>query len=194
MIILIHLCHLHLLQTVNAEITNPQLLCFNHILFFIVPFHPTMSRLRKDTPFSTVPNRQRYDLSNNQNSHTLSNNTNSTNTTSISNNSSKNSNNNNNNNNNNSNHHHHHHHKSSKRPVHMSDHMAAAIELSVSPNVPPAPAAGMYWSRALTYGRCPSRPLRAHSSNLIGEYLYVFGGCDMKTCFNSLYILDMGKF
>ncbi|KAF1805974.1 hypothetical protein FB192DRAFT_1365361 [Mucor lusitanicus] len=73
----------------------------------------------------------------------------------------------------------------------MSDHMAAAIELSVSPNVPPAPAAGMYWSRALTYGRCPSRPLRAHSANLIGEYLYVFGGCDMKTCFNTLYVLDM---
>lgn len=101
MIILIHLCHLHLLQTVNAEITNLQLLCFNHTLFFIVPFHPTMSRLRKDTPFSTVPSRQRYDLNNNQNSHTLSNNTNSTNATSISNNSSKNSTSNNNNNNNN---------------------------------------------------------------------------------------------
>jgi hypothetical protein len=75
----------------------------------------------------------------------------------------------------------------------MSDHMAAAVELSISPNVPPAPAAGMYWSRAITYGRLPSRPLRAHSSNLIGEYLYVFGGCDMKTCFNTLYVLDMGK-
>lgn len=150
-----------------------------------------MSRLRKDMPLSTLPSRLRYDLNNNQISHALSNNTNSTNTTSISNN----SNNNPNSNNNDSNHHHHHHHhKSSKRPVHMSDHMAAAIELSVSPNVPPAPAAGMYWSRALTYGRSPSRPLRAHSSNLIGEYLYVFGGCDMKTCFNSLYILDMGKF
>ncbi|KAI7865208.1 uncharacterized protein EV154DRAFT_432980 [Mucor mucedo] len=73
----------------------------------------------------------------------------------------------------------------------MSDHMAAAIELSVSPNVAPAPAAGMYWSRAITYGRGPSRPLRAHSANLIGEYLYVFGGCDVKVCFNTLYVLDM---
>lgn len=80
-----------------------------------------------------------------------------------------------------------------KRPTHMSDHMAAAIELSVSPNVTPAPAAGMYWSRAITYGRGPSRPLRAHSANLIGEYLYVFGGCDIKVCFNTLYVLDMGK-
>lgn len=71
--------------------------------------------------------------------------------------------------------------------------MAAAIELSASPTVPPAPAAGMYWSRAVTYGRGPSRPLRAHTVNLIGEQLFVFGGCDIKTCFNSLYILDMGK-
>ncbi|CAO3595162.1 unnamed protein product [Absidia cylindrospora] len=69
--------------------------------------------------------------------------------------------------------------------------MAAAIELSTSPNVPPAPAAGMYWSRAISFGRGPSRPLRAHTSNLIGEHLYVFGGCDIKACFNSLYILDM---
>ncbi|KAI7852261.1 hypothetical protein BDC45DRAFT_545991 [Circinella umbellata] len=69
--------------------------------------------------------------------------------------------------------------------------MAAALELSASPNVPPAPAAGMYWSRAVTYGRGPSRPLRAHTINLIGEQLFVFGGCDIKTCFNSLYVLDM---
>ncbi|KAI8377153.1 hypothetical protein EDC96DRAFT_253495 [Choanephora cucurbitarum] len=49
----------------------------------------------------------------------------------------------------------------------------------------------MYWSRLLTYGRGPSRPLRAHTANLIGEKLYVFGGCDTSVCFNSLYVLDM---
>ncbi|KAI9025802.1 hypothetical protein CLU79DRAFT_803457 [Phycomyces nitens] len=69
--------------------------------------------------------------------------------------------------------------------------MAAAIELSASPNVALAPAAGMYWSRAITYGRGPPRPLRAHTADLVGEHLYVFGGCDIKTCFNILYILDM---
>jgi hypothetical protein len=83
--------------------------------------------------------------------------------------------------------------RSSRRQIHLSDHMAAAIELSTSPNVPPAPAAGMYWSRAISFGRGPSRPLRAHTSNLIGEHLYVFGGCDIKACFNTLYILDMCK-
>lgn len=84
--------------------------------------------------------------------------------------------------------------RSSRRQLHLSDHMAAAIELSTSPNVPPAPAAGMYWSRAISFGRGPSRPLRAHTSNLIGEHLYVFGGCDIKACFNTLYILDMGNY
>lgn len=52
----------------------------------------------------------------------------------------------------------------------------------------------MYWSRTLTYGRGPSRPLRAHTANLIGEKLYVFGGCDTSLCFNTLYILDMGRY
>ncbi|KAG0163468.1 hypothetical protein DFQ28_011631 [Apophysomyces sp. BC1034] len=84
------------------------------------------------------------------------------------------------------------HHSRSKRSQFMSDHVAAAIELSsANPNIPAAPAAGMYWSRTVTYGRGPSRPLRAHTANLIGELLYVFGGCDPKTCFNTLYILDM---
>ncbi|KAI8645795.1 hypothetical protein BD408DRAFT_411091 [Parasitella parasitica] len=153
-----------------------------------MPFPPAMNRLRQDVPLPTVPSMQRYDINNN----TSTTNTNATNTTSASNNPSKsNAPNNSSTLKNQHRHHHHQHHKSSKRPVHMSDHMAAAIEISVSPNVAPAPAASMYWSRALTYGRSPSRPLRAHSSNLIGEYLYVFGGCDMKACFNTLYILDM---
>ncbi|KAL7334693.1 hypothetical protein PS15p_200283 [Mucor circinelloides] len=88
-------------------------------------------------------------------------------------------------------------HSHSKQHVNSSnnktpDHLAAAIELSTTNAVAaPAPAAGMYWSRTLTYGRGPSRPLRAHTANLIGEKLYVFGGCDTSLCFNTLYILDM---
>ncbi|CAO3647217.1 unnamed protein product [Mucor hiemalis] len=88
-----------------------------------------------------------------------------------------------------------HHHKSVKSNSNHNktpDHLAAAIELSTAnAAIPPAPAAGMYWSRTLTYGRGPSRPLRAHTANLIGEKLYVFGGCDTSLCFNTLYILDM---
>ncbi|KAI8336807.1 hypothetical protein BC941DRAFT_353729 [Chlamydoabsidia padenii] len=75
----------------------------------------------------------------------------------------------------------------------LTDYATAAVELSSSSSshITPAPAAGMYWSRTITYGRAPSRPLRAHSANMVGEAMYVFGGCNQKTCFNQLYILDM---
>ncbi|KAG0748237.1 hypothetical protein G6F57_003549 [Rhizopus arrhizus] len=54
--------------------------------------------------------------------------------------------------------------KSYKAP----DHLATAIEISTTNAITtPAPAAGMYWSRTLTYGKGPSRPLRAHTANLI---------------------------
>lgn len=60
------------------------------------------------------------------------------------------------------------------------------------PVVPAAPAPGMYWSRAVTHGKFPPRALRAHTVNLVGELMYVFGGCDAKTCFNNLYVFDLG--
>jgi recombination DNA repair RAD52 pathway protein len=136
-----------------------------------------MDKMHQDPPLPPAPISQRF---NDTNSHhnNIPNNTNTPNST--------------HNNKKNQQQHHHQQRKSSRNITHMSDQMAASLELSISPNVPPAPAAGMYWSRAITYGRSPSRPLRAHSSNLIGEHLYIFGGCDMKTCFNSLYVLDMG--
>ncbi|GAA5809710.1 hypothetical protein MFLAVUS_003123 [Mucor flavus] len=139
------------------------------------PVHPsayyyqTMDKINRDPPLPPAPMKQ-------PNKHTPPTINTTTNTLSAS---------------NSTHHHHHHNRKIAKKSTHMSDHMAAAIELSISPSVPPAPAAGMYWSRAVTYGKGPSRPLRAHSANLIGEYLYVFGGCDIKMCFNTLYMLDM---
>ncbi|OZJ04591.1 hypothetical protein BZG36_02765 [Bifiguratus adelaidae] len=57
--------------------------------------------------------------------------------------------------------------------------------------VAPAPAAGMYWSCAHTYGRETPRLLRAHTATLVGELMYVFGGCDAKSCYNTLYTLDL---
>ncbi|KAI9279754.1 hypothetical protein BY458DRAFT_553546 [Sporodiniella umbellata] len=67
----------------------------------------------------------------------------------------------------------------SKKSYKAPDHLATAIEISTTNAVTtPAPAAGMYWSRTLTYGKGPSRPLRAHTANLIVDRLFVFGGCD----------------
>ncbi|KAF3921094.1 hypothetical protein AA313_de0207624 [Arthrobotrys entomopaga] len=59
----------------------------------------------------------------------------------------------------------------------------------LAPRVEPAPASGMYWYKAFSHG-IPSIALRAHTCTLIGSSIYVFGGCDSKTCFNELYVFD----
>ncbi|PKY39491.1 galactose oxidase [Rhizophagus irregularis] len=80
-------------------------------------------------------------------------------------------------------HNHHHHHGEGRRNYPGEPH------LSLAPHVDPAPAPAMYWSKARTHGK-PSKALRAHTVNLVGELMYVFGGCDAKTCFNSILIFD----
>ncbi|KFA73114.1 hypothetical protein S40288_02805 [Stachybotrys chartarum IBT 40288] len=62
-----------------------------------------------------------------------------------------------------------------------------------APDVPPAPASGMYWSKAPTSG-APHTSLRAHTTCLIGSNVYIFGGCDSRTCFNDMYVLDADSF
>jgi hypothetical protein len=63
-------------------------------------------------------------------------------------------------------------------------------------NIPPslpAPAPAMYWSVVPSRGQYPTKPLRAHSAELVGDLMYVFGGCNSKGCFNDLFIFDTGK-
>ncbi|KHN96728.1 conjugation with cellular fusion- protein [Metarhizium album ARSEF 1941] len=60
-------------------------------------------------------------------------------------------------------------------------------------DVEPAPASGLYWSRAFVSGS-PHSNLRAHTTTLIGSNIYVFGGCDTRTCFNTVYVLDADAF
>ncbi|SPO02318.1 related to KEL2 - involved in cell fusion and morphogenesis [Cephalotrichum gorgonifer] len=62
-----------------------------------------------------------------------------------------------------------------------------------APDVPLAAASGMYWSRAPVSGQ-PHPSLRAHTTTLIGSNIYVFGGCDSKTCFRDLYVFDGDSF
>ncbi|KUJ24248.1 galactose oxidase [Mollisia scopiformis] len=62
-----------------------------------------------------------------------------------------------------------------------------------APDVEPAPASGMYWSRAPVSGASHTS-LRAHTTTLIGSNIYVFGGCDARSCFNELYVLDADAF
>ncbi|PHH60270.1 hypothetical protein CDD81_1898 [Ophiocordyceps australis] len=62
-----------------------------------------------------------------------------------------------------------------------------------APEVHVAPATGMYWSKAFESG-APHPNLRAHTTTIIGSNIYIFGGCDARTCFNKLYILDADSF
>ncbi|KAH7196758.1 uncharacterized protein B0J16DRAFT_326587 [Fusarium flagelliforme] len=62
-----------------------------------------------------------------------------------------------------------------------------------APKVDVAPASGMYWSRAPVSGASHTS-LRAHTTTIIGSNVYVFGGCDSRTCFNDLYVLDADSF
>lgn len=62
-----------------------------------------------------------------------------------------------------------------------------------APDVEPAPASGMYWSKAMVSGS-PHPNLRAHSATLIGSNVHVFGGWDSRTCFNNLFVLDADAF
>lgn len=62
----------------------------------------------------------------------------------------------------------------------------------MAPSVAQAPASGMYWYKAPTHGQ-ENMPLRAHTCTLVGSSIYVFGGCDVKTCFNDLHVFDAGK-
>ncbi|KAG0278756.1 hypothetical protein BGZ95_003251 [Linnemannia exigua] len=59
-----------------------------------------------------------------------------------------------------------------------------------SATVSPAPIPAMHWTRAKVHGQIPPKDLRAQTVNLVGESVYVFGGCDPKNCFNTLYIFD----
>ncbi|CAG8559980.1 10531_t:CDS:2, partial [Acaulospora morrowiae] len=61
--------------------------------------------------------------------------------------------------------------------------------IPTAPPVPHAPAPSMYWSKVKTFGKAP-KTLRAHTVNLVGESMYVFGGCDARTCFNTVYVFD----
>ncbi|KAI8597793.1 hypothetical protein EDD21DRAFT_396412 [Dissophora ornata] len=59
-----------------------------------------------------------------------------------------------------------------------------------STTVLPAPTPAMHWTQAKVHGQIPPKDLRAQTVNLVGESIYVFGGSDAKSCYNTLYIFD----
>ncbi|RKP06211.1 hypothetical protein THASP1DRAFT_18758 [Thamnocephalis sphaerospora] len=67
---------------------------------------------------------------------------------------------------------------------------AGAAPASASYATPAAPVPALYWSKAGTFGKSPPKALRAHTVTVVGERLFVFGGCDARVCFNDLYLFD----
>ncbi|KAG9298161.1 hypothetical protein G9A89_000038 [Geosiphon pyriformis] len=83
-------------------------------------------------------------------------------------------------------HHIHDHHRDGRR----NNLLGNEPLIPPAPPVPQAPAPAMYWSKIRTHGKTPARALRAHTVNLVGELMYVFGGCDARTCFSNVYVFD----
>ncbi|KAL3425101.1 kelch domain-containing protein [Phlyctema vagabunda] len=83
---------------------------------------------------------------------------------------------------------------SAQRPVRGSHVPFPSLpDATTAPDVQPAPASGMYWSKAPVSGASHTS-LRAHTTTLIGSNVYIFGGCDSRSCFNELYVLDADSF
>ncbi|CAO1621186.1 unnamed protein product [Sympodiomycopsis kandeliae] len=79
-----------------------------------------------------------------------------------------------------SSHHHHHHHN----PRLTQPKLPRA-------QVDPAPPPSMYWSRAPIHGSVPRRVFRAHTATLCEDTMWLFGGCDSKGCFGSIWCFDV---
>lgn len=63
-------------------------------------------------------------------------------------------------------------------------------QLPSASNQPQAPPPTMYWSRASVHGSVPRRGFRAHTASLADEIVWIFGGCDIKSCFRELWCFD----
>lgn len=49
----------------------------------------------------------------------------------------------------------------------------------------------MYWSKASIHGSKLIKPLRAHTSTLVNDAIWIFGGTDLLGCFKDVWKLDL---
>lgn len=78
--------------------------------------------------------------------------------------------------------------KSKSRSISQSLTRISSLNINQMSTLPPTTA--MHWKKIEACGKAPPRPLRAHTMCMIGEKIYIFGGCDTKVCYNDLYIFD----
>jgi hypothetical protein len=51
----------------------------------------------------------------------------------------------------------------------------------------------MYWGIMAQQGQTPEKALRAHTSTLIGNKMYVIGGCDRQGCWRGVSTYNTGE-
>jgi len=51
----------------------------------------------------------------------------------------------------------------------------------------------MYWSQMAQQGQAPDKALRAHTSTMVGNKMYVFGGCDRHGCWRGVATYNTGE-
>jgi len=78
--------------------------------------------------------------------------------------------------------------ESNNSPHNSNTALAPQHVIPLSQNTP-IPA--MRWSRLTRYGgKTAPKALRAHTMNLVGDKIFIIGGCDAKSCYNDLWIFD----
>lgn len=85
--------------------------------------------------------------------------------------------------------------------VKLSTTAQADAKSSREPDYVPLDYTKPFWHIPHVWGRLPTRPMRAHTATLVQfdeegrreNAVYVFGGCDAKSCLRDIWKLDLGK-
>jgi hypothetical protein len=72
-----------------------------------------------------------------------------------------------------------------------SHHSSSRLPLLPTAKVEASPAACMYLSKASIHGPKLIKPLRAHTSTLVNDAIWIFGGTDLTGCFKDVWKLDL---
>lgn len=51
----------------------------------------------------------------------------------------------------------------------------------------------MYWGLLSQQGQAPEKALRAHTGTLLGDKMYVIGGCDRQGCWRGVCTYNTGE-
>ncbi|KAH9823395.1 hypothetical protein DFH28DRAFT_1118809 [Melampsora americana] len=76
-------------------------------------------------------------------------------------------------------------------PGGANHHLSKSLPSLPNAKVELSPASCMYWSKASIHGTKLIKPIRAHTSTLVGDSIWIFGGTDLSGCFKDVWKLDL---